>query len=253
MSTVRTLLATRAAHLDLRLPVGNARVCVDPAARAITVMLSTPDDQGPAADAIHRARCWEDQALNIQVPEVEGGVTVVGSGGRSVYQSFGTVTGNVTGVTIVNGRVIVGGGGPLVGQITATVTLPPTAAMVFRSVSGDLNATDHLPALGFTSTSGDLRAQSVEMLVASTVSGDVQAERVGQHLTVETTSGDVRIGVHEGSDAAITTVSGDVRLTAGRRSSGELSVRTVSGDIELHGTAHLAVRSSTVSGRNRRR
>ncbi|MGC0317521.1 DUF4097 family beta strand repeat-containing protein [Kitasatospora acidiphila] len=253
MSTVRSFLAGTSQHLDLNLPFGAATVSVDPGATAVSVLLSTDDGHGPAADAIRHTRYWEDdEALNIAVPEIEGGITVVSNGGRTVHQHFGTVTGTVVGMTIVNGRVInggTGGGTAVVSPITATITLPPTAGIIVRSTSADLTATGHVGALGFTTTSGDLVANSVGALVVATVSGDVRVERIGFQLNAETTSGDVRVGVHEGSDAAITTVSGDVLLTAGTRSTGALAVRTVSGDIDLNGTGHLAVQASTVSGR----
>ncbi|MFI8454200.1 DUF4097 family beta strand repeat-containing protein [Kitasatospora sp. NPDC085464] len=251
MTTTRTFLATHAQQLAMVMPTGHIRVSIDPAATAITVLLSTPDDDGPSADAVRRSRSWEDHnRLSIDVPAPDNGFTHIG--GNTVYQSFGTVTGNVTGITIVNGRVIVGGQQPT-SAITATITLPPTAlGVALQSVSADLTVTGHLPVLAFSSTSGDVRVQSVNVLSATTVSGDVVAERTGGDVEIRSTSGDVRIGVHEGHIADIRTVSGDVRLTAGTRATGTLNARTVSGDIELHGTGRLDVRTRTVSGRARR-
>lgn len=270
MSTERTITATRPGHLDLRLPIGAARVKVDPNATAATVHLHTEDDHGPSADAVRSARSWEDQVLYVAVPEIEGSVTVVGGGGTSVYQSFGTVprgtrvasmtiSGNrncriiqsAGDVTFVGGRMV--GGGPVVSAITATVTLPPGAALAFRSTSADLTATGHVAAIAVDTTSGDVLVDSVDSLVVSSTSGDVEARRVGQYLNVKSVSGDVEIDAYEGSVASATTVSGDVRFTGFPRAAGQLTASTVSGDLDLRGTGHLNVRATTVSGRNRRR
>ncbi|MFD9692324.1 DUF4097 domain-containing protein [Kitasatospora sp. NPDC059088] len=256
MATTRTFLAATAQQLAMVMPTGHVRVSIDPAATAITVQLSTPDDDGPSADAVRRTRSWEGPThLSIDVPAANHGSLTIN--GNTVHQSFGTITGDITGITIVNGHVIIGGsiqGQRLASPIAATVTLPPTAlGVALRSVSAGLTATGHLPALAFESTSGDVRVQSVNVLSAKTISGDVGAERIGSDAEIRTTSGDVRIGVYEGRTAEIRTVSGDIRLTAGTRATGTLTARTVSGDVDLHGTNRLDVRTRTVSGHLARR
>ncbi|MEV7023240.1 DUF4097 family beta strand repeat-containing protein [Kitasatospora sp. NPDC093558] len=257
MSTVRTFRATHANKLALHLPTGTVRVSVDPAASAISVLLSTADDRGPAADAVNTARMWEDHTLTIDVPETAGNITAVGGRGTTVIQSFGTVTGSVTGVTIVNGRVITGGAvtvdrHPGTSPVTATVILPPSAlGMAFKTISADLTTTGHIAVLTVSSTSGDVDVESVNALSVTTVSGNVTAGRIGTDAEIRTTSGDVRIDVHEGHAADVRTVSGDVRLAAGTRATGRLGVRTVSGDIRLHNTAGLDVTARTVSGLKR--
>ncbi|MET8545229.1 DUF4097 family beta strand repeat-containing protein [Kitasatospora sp. NPDC004799] len=256
MSTARTFRALAADKLALDLPTGQVRVCVHPDATAVTVLLATDDDHGPAADAVNQARAREGRnTLSIDVPHVDSGITITTSSGRT-FTTQSVFTGNVTGVTIVNGRVITGGSTHHVGvsPVTATVLLPPTAlGVALKTVSADLTATGHLGVVSVTSTSGDVHLDSVDVLSATTVSGDVFARRTGADAEIRTTSGDVRIAVHEGHTATVDTVSGDVRLTAGTRATGSVSVRTVSGDVDLNGTGHLDVTARTVSGHKTRR
>ncbi|MGW7443317.1 DUF4097 family beta strand repeat-containing protein [Kitasatospora sp. NPDC054795] len=257
MSTVRTFRATDASKLVLDLPAGDVRVYAHPDATAITVILTTDDDHGPAADAINQARTQEDRGiLNVNVPRVDSGMIITSGRGRTVVtQSFGTVTGSVTGMTIVNGRVVTGGVHHVgASPVTATVLMPPSArAMALKTVSADLTATGHHRLLAVTSTSGDVHVDSADILTVTTVSGDVFAQRIGDQALLFSTSGDVRIAVHEGHSIDANTVSGDVRLTAGTRATGSVSVRTVSGDIDLHGTGGLDVTVRTVSGRKTQR
>ncbi|MFE7526168.1 DUF4097 family beta strand repeat-containing protein [Kitasatospora sp. NPDC057542] len=256
MSTARTFRATHADKLALDLPTGDVRVFTHPDATAITVLLTTDDDHGPAADAVNQARMSENRnTLNIDVPHVDSGITVTTRSGRTlVTQSV--VTGNVTGMTIVNGRIVAGGGIHHAGvsPVTATVLLPPAAlGMALKTLSADLTATGHLRLLAITSTSGDVHVDSVDVLTVTTVSGDVFAQRIGADAEIWSTSGDVRIAVHEGHATTVNTVGGDVRITAGTRATGRLSVRTVSGNIDLSGTGCLDVTACTVSGRKNQR
>ncbi|MFD9692482.1 DUF4097 family beta strand repeat-containing protein [Kitasatospora sp. NPDC001309] len=257
MSTARTFRATHADRLALDLPTGRVRVFVDPAATAITVHLTTDDDHGPAADAVNRARMSEGRnTVSIDVPHVDTGLALVGGRGNTVIQSFGTVTGNVTGMTIINGRIVTGGSVHHIGAspVTAIVLLPAAAlGIALKTVSADLDATGHLGVVSVTSTSGDVHLDSVDILSATTISGDVTAQRTGTDAEIRTTSGDVHIAVHEGHTATVTTVSGDVRLTAGTRATGSVSVRTVSGDIGLTGAGRLDVTARTISGRKNQR
>ncbi|MFJ7909837.1 DUF4097 family beta strand repeat-containing protein [Kitasatospora sp. NPDC096204] len=248
MSTVRTFRATDATKLVLDLPTGDVRVCTDPDATAITVILATDDDHGPAADAVTQARMQEGlTTLSIDVPQVDsGGITMTTRGRNVVFQSVGT--GNMT---IINGQVITADTYHLgVSPVTATVLMPPTArGMALKTASADLTATGHHRLLAVTSTSGDVRVDSADILTVTTISGDVTAQRIGADAEIMSTSGDVRIAVHEGHTANIDTVSGDVRFTAGTRATGSVSVRAVSGDITLTGTGRLDVTAHTVSGR----
>ncbi|MFG2904026.1 DUF4097 family beta strand repeat-containing protein [Kitasatospora sp. NPDC048286] len=246
--TVRTFRATDATKLVLDLPTGDVRVCTDPNATAITVILATDDDHGPAADAVNQVWVQEGRdTLSIDVPQVDsGGITMTARGRNVVFHSVGTRN-----TMIIDGRVITSGDVHVgVSPVTATVFMPPTArAMALKTISADLTATGHHRLLAATSTSGDVRVDSADILTVTTVSGDVTAQRIGADAEIMSTSGDVRIGVHEGHTANIDTVSGDVRLTAGTRATGSVSVRTVSGDITLTGTGRLDVTAHTVSGR----
>ncbi|MFJ3221322.1 DUF4097 family beta strand repeat-containing protein [Kitasatospora sp. NPDC086801] len=259
MSTSQTATATRAQHLNLDLPEGLARVTVRPDAVVPTITIHTDDDQGAAADAVRGVR-WREEGdtLTVTVPRSPG-TTMSFTGGRgvTVIQNFGTVAAGTTvvGMTIgAGGRVTFGGGsGQIISPVVADIVLPPHGAMAFRTSSADLEARGAMLGLAVDSSSGDIQAESVEILAVETSSGDVTVGRVGDSLQVKTSSGDVRIGAYEGTLARIHASSGDVTFRAMPRSNGPLDIRTSSGDIRVTGADHLQLSTRTSSGDVRRR
>ena len=129
------------------------------------------------------------------------------------------------------------------------VEVPRGTRVEFKSASADLRVEGDLGALSVATASGDLRhhgrCASLTMSTASgdlrsfgcdgdveitTVSGDVDLGDVEGRLEITTTSGDVRLGEVVG-DLSIGSTSGDVRV---RRAAGtELAVRTISGDVRI--------------------
>lgn len=242
--------------LGISLPVGSVRVQVIDSLITARVALHTDDATGPAADAVNRARATQNgQAFGIEVPEMPGGVMVTSARGNRVVQSGGTVYGNVTGVTIINGRVISGGGSNMttVSPVEATVSLPRGSSLAVVSQSADASLFGYLDRVEFRSVSGDLDADGVRELRANTTSGDIRAGRVTEQVTARSVSGDIEVGLYDGRSAALGTTSGDIRAQATGASTGQFVANSVSGDVRVSGAQHLAVSARTVSGRVRNR
>ncbi|SDH09824.1 DUF4097 family beta strand repeat-containing protein [Klenkia brasiliensis] len=114
--------------------------------------------------------------------------------------------------------------------------------------------------------SGDVRVEACAGLAVRTASGDVHVGSVGGDAVVRSASGDVRLDAVTGS-VTVTTASGDVRLgpvggdvevtsasadvVVGRVDSGEVALRTVSGDatVAVAPGLRLWLDLQTVSGR----
>ncbi|MGH4027834.1 DUF4097 family beta strand repeat-containing protein [Actinomycetota bacterium Odt1-20B] len=242
--------------LGLSLPVGHVDVAVSESHTTARVVLSTEDSTGPAADAVQRTRSEQTgQALGIEVPEMPGDVIVQSYHGGRVVQSVGTVYGSVTGMTIVNGRIVSGrsSGMLAVSPIEATVYLPAGSSLAVVSTSADAKVHGDVERLEFRSVSGDLIADGARELSASTTSGDVDVARVSERVSARSVSGDIDVAVYGGHVAELKSTSGDVALAATAGSSGTVRARSVSGDVRLSGARHLAVSANSVSGHVRNR
>ncbi|MGI5469464.1 DUF4097 family beta strand repeat-containing protein [Streptomyces sp. CA-132043] len=240
--------------LGLSLPVGEIHVQVCEDLTTARVALRTEDTTGPAADAVERARSDQNgQAFGIEVPEMPGNVMVQSVHGNRVVQSAGTVYGSVTGMTIINGRVVTSGSTmPTVSPIVATVLLPGHSSLAVVTTSADAELFGYVERLEFRSVSGGLNADGVRDMTANTTSGDIEVGRVSERVTARSVSGDVGLRLYSGQDADLNTTSGDVNVTATDAASGFLRAHSVSGDVRLSGTRHLRVSADSVSGRVRR-
>ena len=106
------------------------------------------------------------------------------------------------------------------------ITVPKSARLVIRTISGDINLRD------------------VADVEAHTVSGDLNAANIASRAALETVSGDLIVeNVSAGLRAS--SVSGDVTA---RRITGEVSAQSVSGDVVLEDVTSAYVRTETVSG-----
>ncbi|MBK3588777.1 DUF4097 family beta strand repeat protein, partial [Streptomyces sp. MBT57] len=290
MTTTRTFTATTdgAVWADIISPVGAVTVTVDPTITRAVITLSTTQDEGPLAEAVaaatHREHPYRGmQCIRVDVPEARGEDQPAfhrGSGstynfGRNsiLTQHFGTINGSVTGMTMDNGDISIGGrkivsGGRVVvpegtrvhsggtdrGSITVAVRLPSsTSCLRLGTTSADLTVHGDLQILDVRSVSGDVRAKGTSTLYLATTTGDTEVERVGERAEVSTVSGDVLIGAYSGTTCKISSVSGDVTLTATPAADGDIAIGTVSGDIITRHTARLDERVSTVSGDHYRR
>ncbi|MFG2460975.1 DUF4097 family beta strand repeat-containing protein [Streptomyces sp. NPDC048523] len=242
--------------LGLSLPVGNVHVQVLNSITTARITLHTEDSTGPAADAVNQARTHQDgQALAIEVPEMPGNVMVQSIRGNRIVQSVGTVYGSMTGVTIINGRVVSGGmsNAQTVSPITATVMLPAGSSLAVVATSADAFVSGYIERMEFRSVSGDLDADGVRQLTANTTSGDINVGRVTEQVTAQSVSGDIEVGLYDGRTATLNTTSGDIEVQATGAASGHVSARSVSGDVRISGARHLSVSADSVSGRVRNR
>ncbi|MFE0130836.1 DUF4097 family beta strand repeat-containing protein [Streptomyces sp. NPDC059037] len=240
--------------LGLSLPVGHVHVNVSEALTTARVVLHTDDSTGPAADAVNRARSEQNgQALGIEVPEMPGNVMVTSVRGNRVTQSMGTVRGSVTGMTIVNGRIVTGSssGMPTVSPIEATVHLPVGSSFGLSTTSADTVVWGDVDRMEIRSVSGDLDACNVRDLTVNSTSGDVRVNRVTEQITARSVSGDIEVALYDGRQAELSATSGDIRVQATAAASGHLSAHSVSGDVRLSGARHLSVSADSVSGRVR--
>ena len=106
------------------------------------------------------------------------------------------------------------------------VTLPKSARLLTRSVSGDIKVRDMT----------DVEAHSV--------SGEIVASNVANRAVLESVSGDVT-ATKIGAGLRANSVSGDIHATA---ITGEVAGQSVSGDIVLEDVTSSFVRTETVSG-----
>lgn len=113
-----------------------------------------------------------------------------------------------------------------VGDAQYQVTVPATARLLLRTVSGEI-----------TSRGG-------AELEAHTVSGDLSVSDVKGRTTLETVSGELT-GTGISGNVRANSVSGDVTLNT---ITGDIDAETVSGDVELTDVRSSSVRASSTSG-----
>ncbi|MGP4001533.1 DUF4097 family beta strand repeat-containing protein [Streptomyces sp. 8N706] len=287
MSTEQTFTATNAGQIwaDVISHVGTVNVTDDPSLTHAEITVRTGSDEGTIADAVRNTTVREHvsngiNVFEVRVPKVNGGAgTVMQIGGSTfsfsggstgVGQNFGVVSGSVTGMTISNGDVIIGGRkvvengrvvaeqgtvviGAGTGTIVVDVKVPDLSSVRLETTSADLRVRGDLQVLDIRSVSGDVEAEGVHTLRGNTTSGDVEAERVEARVDVNSVSGDIEIGAYNGSEFRAITVSGDIEVSATPAASGFFTATTVSGDVSTRGAEHLQPRVSTISGKIRRR
>jgi DUF4097 and DUF4098 domain-containing protein YvlB len=119
-----------------------------------------------------------------------------------------------------------------------TVTVPRGSGCVIDTASADIHCSGELARLAATTASGDVAAEQVTgKCDVTTASGDVWLDSSGT-AWLKTVSGDVRLE-HATAGVNCQTVSGDVKL--GAVASGEISVKTTSGDIVVAVSAGTGV------------
>ena len=107
----------------------------------------------------------------------------------------------------------------------------PIGVFEAKTASGDVFVQDDCDGAEINTASGDVRLASVLGEVdVKTASGDVVTHAIGGRLSIVTASGDVR-ATSLAHDARIRAASGDI--TIGTAFDGDLSVNTVSGDVKI--------------------
>ncbi|MEU1822625.1 DUF4097 family beta strand repeat-containing protein [Streptomyces abikoensis] len=235
--------------LGLSLSLGKVLVSVDPTVSQAEVMLHTEDASGPGADAVLGARVQQDgRVMSVVVPEIANAM-VGGGGGMHIVQNFGTVTGSVTGVTIVNGRVVSGVGAmPTIQPLKAVVILPPGSSLAVVTTSADAVVAGEIERLEFRSVSGAVAAENARSLTVDTTSGRVRVDRVTGEAAIRSVSGSTTIHSYSGTSASVTSTSGAISMTATPQATGYIRAESVSGDVRVTGGHHLSIRVHSLSG-----
>ncbi|MFF4249491.1 DUF4097 family beta strand repeat-containing protein [Streptomyces sp. NPDC001822] len=220
-----------------------------------TLTIHTADEDGASADAVRKATLR--QSANRLEAYVQGsgggnsGSTIVVGGGSSVIQSFGTVTGSVTGMTITgNGEVIVngvrisGGGAVIQGSspIEITAVVPEGSSLDGDTQSADVEGIGALLNVSAKTQSGSIRTGHVSRVDAKTQSGSVTVEQAAQ-INAKTQSGSIRLGRTDVVTAK--TMSGSIGI---QDFGGTAEADSMSGSIRIHATAGGDVRAKTMSG-----
>lgn len=149
-------------------------------------------------------------ALRIEVTQVGNRVEV-----RTVYPRIGNRNWN--------------------GSVDYTISVPQSAAVAVKTVSGDVSVAEVRGEVRAETVSGDVDVVSTPNLaVAKTVSGDVRARDISAStLTLGSVSGTVIANALKVRTLDANSVSGDLRLT--NLQAERLTAKTVSGDIEFDG------------------
>ncbi|NUK84951.1 DUF4097 family beta strand repeat-containing protein [Streptomyces lunaelactis] len=260
-----------AVELDLSVSNGAVNVTVDPKAVYGKVRVHTAAAEGPVADAVDDTKFTEHgNKLTISVPDdLDGGIggsNIVQIGGSTFSFNGGVVnTGSMTGVTISNGDVWVGGqrivaGGRVVaeqgasvggatGTITVDVILPTGSSLTVSTKNAETTVRGDLETIRFDARNGSLQASGVKSLEAETHNGSVLVDRVEEELEASTHNGSITVGAYNGRRGSARTHNGDVNISATPASSGKLAARTHNGNIHVRGASHLDLKTSTHNGR----
>lgn len=190
---------------------------------ADTVALVVPERRGSSL------RNGPEFAVRATVPAGSGLHASTASAEVSVTGVLGevevsTASGDVELSRVRGGRVTVASGDVSVGEVDGSVSV--------ESASGEVSVGRAGASVRARSASGGVRIGEVGGdLAATSASGDVEVGRVEGRLTAQTASGDVAVALVVGPLARLTTVSGDVRVGVPDGTAVWLDVKTLSGDL----------------------
>ncbi len=130
------------------------------------------------------------------------------------------------------------------------IDVPHTAALSFRTLSGDVEAVGIGGPSRWASASGDLRiAVSAGPVAMESMSGDAVLEASGPvACTARTVSGDLRVQAPLIERLEASSVSGDVRIEAALGDGAGHAISSVSGDVDLVTTSPVRVETQTIAG-----
>lgn len=178
-----------------------------------SLVISTTDENGPAADAVRDATLRQSAT----------GLNAV------VHVRHVRIAGNAT---------VVQGSAPI--EITAIV--PPGSKVIGHTQSADIEAIGSFALVSGHTHSGDLRVDDAEKVTASTQSGNVTVNEAAD-ISAKTQSGDVHLNLTDVVDAS--TMSGGIAI---RDFGGTARLKTMSGSISVHATAGGDIDANTMSG-----
>jgi DUF4097 and DUF4098 domain-containing protein YvlB len=144
-----------------------------------------------------------------------------------------------------------------VGVVSADATVSGVSgkSLDVDGVSGKLSVASDAPEIDINNVSGEIVFAASQPNVAThahlqTVSGDIDARKLGGRIKLETVSGDIVLEAGQVQDLETGTVSGDVRLQLVPGSHAHLSMESMSGEIGVRLPAALSahVEAQTFSG-----
>ena len=200
----------------------------------------------PAAHAGGRGETFEQREIVHQLPaEAELIVELIDAdcvveswperrielrvGHRYAEDRYRVEIGEASGVLRLRERLLQRGrGSPAVWRIS----VPSDTALVFSSVSGNLDSSGDYERLEAGSASGNIDIHSLDAVMSlDTASGTVRLKQCSGDVSVQTASGDVRIDGFRGR-VRIRTASADVRM---QDAEAEIEAVTASGEIDISG------------------
>lgn len=260
--TIRTVTAESTGPVTLETALigfgGVVTVRAEDGCDRARLTVETPEETGPAADAVREATLRktstglaahvEGAGASVAAGQSVTGVTMISHGNSgSVIQVGGNL---VSGDVWVNGvRITAGTGG---GRVRIIAVVPPGSSVTARTQSADVGTFGPLEAVRAVTQSGDVHIERAADITVSTQSGDVDLDTTDV-AEVNTMSGDITIADFGGT-ARLKTMSGDVRVHA--TTGGAITATTMSGDITVTATHaatgdDLDVQAHTMSGRLR--
>ena len=103
-----------------------------------------------------------------------------------------------------------------------------------KTVSGDVNIDQVSGSLQIDSVSGSTEIHQLNGSMSyESISGDLIADTHSDAVLLKTVSGDVSLDLQEGKKADISSVSGDIRVSGGFVDYPDVTIKTVSGDIQV--------------------
>jgi len=218
-----------------------------PAARFHAARAYQGRDRGPDQTERFSRRVRIGRDGRVSVGNIAGDITVTGGSGDEVsIEAVKRTRGDAS--QLANVHILVDDRGGRVDvrtehtgrndrvSVDYTVTVPASAAVDLKSISGNVKVTGVQGPVRAESVSGSVTTASTPRLeAAKSISGDVDLTAAGTDadLTAGSVSGNVRAHGLKARSLELGTVSGDVQLTD--VTCDRLSVRSVSGGVEFAG------------------
>jgi hypothetical protein len=119
------------------------------------------------------------------------------------------------------------------------------------TISGNARVHARTPSLDMESVSGDIEfSGQAEKASLQTVSGGILAPELGGKAKLETISGRIQAGGGPWQELSLSTVSGDVQLSGGLARGGDVDIDSMSGDVQwrLPAATSATLHASSFSG-----